>query len=97
ERQLRAETWFRVADIVDSQLLKSKPMEQRSDGLNVTATPAFVALLSDIVFSQAVQLADDAYAFAKHAKRSTVKAEDIKLAARRNPDVKAAIDKAIDR
>lgn len=46
-----------------------------------------VAILTETAFKQADMLATDLELFAKHAKRSTVSVEDVRLCARRSPSL----------
>eukprot|EP00118_Oscarella_pearsei_P006062 m.27692 g.27692 ORF g.27692 m.27692 type:complete len:124 (+) comp30278_c0_seq1:81-452(+) len=47
-------------------------------------TPQFVATLAEATFRQCETLALDLESFAKHAKRTVVKMDDVKICARRN-------------
>ncbi|KAG0261400.1 hypothetical protein DFQ27_002985 [Actinomortierella ambigua] len=64
--------------------------ESQAPQLNVTVTPQLIASLSEIVFRQAEN-------FAKHAKRSTVSMDDIKLVSRRNESLHELISAEADR
>lgn len=44
------------------------------------------AALASLVYKQAEFLAKDLELFARHARRSTIQVEDVKLCARRNPE-----------
>ncbi|KAH7052878.1 kinetochore component CENP-S-domain-containing protein [Linnemannia elongata] len=72
--RLKAAVWFTVGEICNAE----------KERLNVAITPQLIASLAEIVFAQAETLGKDLEMFAKHAKRSTVNVDDVKLAARRN-------------
>ncbi|XP_050675952.1 centromere protein S-like [Leptidea sinapis] len=59
-------------------------------GLEITK-PA-MEIIAELVLKKLVVYGSDLEAFAKHAKRSTVNAEDVKLLVRRNKSLKARID-----
>ncbi|XP_042904959.1 centromere protein S [Parasteatoda tepidariorum] len=50
----------------------------------VNFSKEFMATLADLTFHQASIFAEDLEAFAKHAKRTTVNSEDVKLLVRRS-------------
>ncbi|KAI9240043.1 hypothetical protein MVEG_10271 [Podila verticillata NRRL 6337] len=72
--RLKAAVWLAVGEICESQ----------KSGLNIVITQQLIASLTDVVFTQAELLGKDVESFAKHAKRTTVSVDDVKLAARRN-------------
>ncbi|CAK1556432.1 unnamed protein product [Leptosia nina] len=59
-------------------------------GLEITK-PA-MEIISELVFKKCAVYGTDLEAFAKHAKRSTINAEDVKLLVRRNPSLKARLN-----
>ncbi|KAF8930445.1 Centromere protein S [Dissophora ornata] len=67
--RLKAAVWYIVGEICESQ---------RAD-LNVVITPQLVASLAEVVFAQAESLGKDLETFSKHAKRSTVNVDDVKV------------------
>ncbi|ORY93417.1 kinetochore component CENP-S-domain-containing protein [Syncephalastrum racemosum] len=77
EQELKVAVWHTVERIAKAEAQKS--------GKQVT--PDFVASLSNVVFEQISTMALDLEAFAKHAKRSTISMEDVKMCARRNDDL----------
>ncbi|KAG0254188.1 hypothetical protein BG011_005902 [Mortierella polycephala] len=85
--RLKAAVWYTVGEICESQ---------KAD-LNVVITPQLIASLSELVFAQAETLGKDLEIFAKHAKRSTVSVDDVKLAARRNASLHGIIEKEAER
>jgi centromere protein S len=56
----------------------------------------FVAMLSETTFKQCESLAVDLESFARHARRSTVNSEDVKLSARRNESLRQYIESLAD-
>ncbi|ORY75676.1 kinetochore component CENP-S-domain-containing protein [Leucosporidium creatinivorum] len=74
-QSLKAACWYTVAKIAE---------EEESSNLPVAVSEHFVASLAELVFTQALTLGKDLEMFAKHANRTTVGVEDVKLAARRN-------------
>ncbi|XP_049873088.1 centromere protein S-like [Pectinophora gossypiella] len=59
-------------------------------GLEVTK-PA-MEIIAELVYKKISVYATDIEAFAKHAKRTTINAEDVKLLARRNPSLLAHLN-----
>ena len=55
-------------------------------------SPHFIAMLSETTFKQCESLAVDLESFAKHARRSTINSEDVKLSARRNESLRQYIE-----
>ncbi|KAI7827612.1 kinetochore component CENP-S-domain-containing protein [Gamsiella multidivaricata] len=66
--RLKAAIWYTVGEICERERIT----------LNVVITPQLVASLADLVFAQAETLGKDLETFSKHAKRSTVNADDVK-------------------
>ncbi|CAH0715732.1 unnamed protein product, partial [Brenthis ino] len=60
-------------------------------GLDITK-PAN-AIIAELVISKIALYGSDLEAFAKHAKRSTINSDDVKLLVRRNPALKARLIK----
>ncbi|GJJ74572.1 centromere protein S [Entomortierella parvispora] len=85
--RLKAAIWFMVGEICENQ---------KAD-LNVVITPQLVASLAEIVFNQAETLGKDLELFARHAKRSTINVDDVKLASRRNASLYDIIGQHADR
>ncbi|KAG0211812.1 hypothetical protein BGX28_007402 [Mortierella sp. GBA30] len=85
--RLKAAVWYAVGEICESQ---------KAD-LNVAITPQLIASLSELVFAQAETLGKDLEKFAKHAKRSTVNVDDVKLATRRNASLYELIAQEAER
>lgn len=73
QEALKSAIWYTVAQIVQ---------EEEID-LQRSATEPFVASLTDLVYAQCETLALDLKAFAAHANRNTIRAEDVKLVARK--------------
>ncbi|CAH0398462.1 unnamed protein product [Chilo suppressalis] len=59
-------------------------------GLEITK-PA-MEIISELVYRNICLYGSDLESFAKHAKRSTINAEDVKLLVRRNPSLKAHLN-----
>ncbi|KAL1919811.1 uncharacterized protein VTP21DRAFT_1742 [Calcarisporiella thermophila] len=74
QQRLKAAIWYSV----------SKLSEEQASELGMTISPQFVASLADLVYKQAESLAVDLEQFARHAKRTTITMDDVKLCARRN-------------
>lgn len=60
---------------------------------DVTFTKEFIATLTETAFKECEALSTDLELFAKHAKRTTVSIDDVKLFCRRNPDLLQLISK----
>eukprot|EP00128_Syssomonas_multiformis_P007427 Colp12_sorted_trinity150504_noHs@16196 len=78
-------------DYANEQRLKAavhytvgKICEKKGDELGVTFSKPLMAVLAQVTFKQVEELALDLELFAKHAKRSTVQIEDVKLCARKS-------------
>ncbi|KAG0150872.1 hypothetical protein CROQUDRAFT_57494 [Cronartium quercuum f. sp. fusiforme G11] len=84
---LKAAIWYTVAQIVQ---------EEEID-LQRSATEPFVASLTELVYAQCETLALDLKAFAAHANRSTIRAEDVKLMARKTPELQDRIREELER
>ncbi|KAF9126006.1 hypothetical protein BGW39_006998 [Mortierella sp. 14UC] len=85
--RLKAAVWYTVGEICNAEKEK----------LNVAITPQLIASLAEIVYAQAETLGKDLEMFARHAKRSTINADDVKLAARRNASLYDLMGKEADR
>ncbi|XP_059052748.1 centromere protein S-like [Achroia grisella] len=59
-------------------------------GLEITK-PA-MAIISELVYKKLTVYGSDLEAFAKHAKRTTINSEDVKLLVRRNPSLRARLN-----
>ena len=55
------------------------------------ASSATIHAVAEFVHVYATTMAQDMEAFAKHAGRKTINQEDVKLCARRNPDIRAQL------
>ncbi|KAF9909444.1 hypothetical protein EC991_008583 [Linnemannia zychae] len=67
--RLKAAVWYTVGEICNTEKEK----------LNVAITPQLIASLTEIVYAQAETLGKDLEMFARHAKRSTINADDVKV------------------
>ncbi|UJR14136.1 hypothetical protein I4U23_001130 [Adineta vaga] len=95
-----------MADLDDERLLQDpilrlkatlhaacgKICEQLQTQSNVTVDKQVVAAIGDITFEQIGTFCQDLDAFAKHGKRSTINADDVRLLCRRNPNLLDKID-----
>lgn len=86
EEKLKAALWHSIGQTVDSVSI--------SQDLN--ATPHFIAGLSELVWSQIENAAQDLEAFAKHSGRSTISSKDAVLLGRRNEGLKELLQKEAD-
>ncbi|KXN66422.1 hypothetical protein CONCODRAFT_11748 [Conidiobolus coronatus NRRL 28638] len=75
--QLKASIWLSVGKICDE--------EGKSN--NFTTSTNFKTVLSQLVTEQLETFVKDLEMFSKHAKRSVINNDDIKLCLRRNPDL----------
>ncbi|XP_023727199.1 centromere protein S-like isoform X2 [Cryptotermes secundus] len=55
-----------------------------------------VSVIAELVWRKMCVISQDLEHFAKHAKRSTINAEDVKLLARRNPSLRAIVCRMAD-
>ncbi|CAF1621656.1 unnamed protein product [Adineta ricciae] len=69
-----------------------KICEQLQTQSNVTVDKQVVAAIGDITFQQIATFCQDLDAFAKHGKRSTINADDVRLLCRRNSNLLEKID-----
>lgn len=58
---------------------------EHGQSADLTYSRGLVAALGQLAFDQLRQCGQDLEAFARHAKRNTVQADDVKLLVRRNP------------
>ena len=72
-----------------------KMCEMKSEEHNVTFSKAFVACLAETVSTQIEFFATDLEVFAKHAKRTVINIDDVKLLVRRNPGLTKEIETCI--
>lgn len=85
EEKLKAALWYSIGKMVDSAAL--------SQDLN--ATPHFIGGLSELVWAQIENAAQDLEAWAKHADRKIINSKDVVLLGRRNESLKELLqDKA---
>ncbi|MCJ1340806.1 hypothetical protein MMC09_006102 [Bachmanniomyces sp. S44760] len=87
QERLRAALWFSIGKIVDEETLK----------LGVNATPQFIGALTEMVWVQIENVAMDLECFAKHAKRQTIRTEDVMLLSRRNEGLESVLRAFLDR
>ncbi|GAA5887658.1 hypothetical protein JCM6882_001486 [Rhodosporidiobolus microsporus] len=73
-QSLKSAVWYTVTKIAQEEELS----------LPFAASEHFVASLAEVVFQQALSLGKDLERFSKHAGRTTINVDDVKLAARRN-------------
>ncbi|PRD28357.1 UNVERIFIED_CONTAM: centromere protein S [Trichonephila clavipes] len=66
---------------------------EAAEGFKVQFSKEFIATVADLTFRQAGIFAEDLEAFAKHAKRTTVTTDDVKLLVRRSKSLHDHIDK----
>ncbi|KAK9718789.1 hypothetical protein K7432_005263 [Basidiobolus ranarum] len=74
EQRLKAAIWFSVNQIC----------KEEESSLGISITPQFIAALTEMVYKEAETVGTDLEHFAKHAKRSVISPDDVKLCARRN-------------
>ncbi|GAQ80023.1 hypothetical protein KFL_000440240 [Klebsormidium nitens] len=84
KERLRDRMKVAVARVVENEVTA------RTD-FRVEVSPVVVSALAELTSKYAESLARDLESFAHHAGRKTVNVEDVLLAARRNPDVKAVL------
>ena len=64
-----------------------KICESKSSSSSINYSKAFIAALTETVYMQTESFARDLESFSRHAKRSVINNEDVKLLARRNPSL----------
>ncbi|KAI1262442.1 kinetochore component CENP-S-domain-containing protein [Xylariaceae sp. FL1019] len=79
--------WYAVGQMVDEESLRR----------NRNASPHFIAVLTEMVWTQIENVAVDLESFSRHAGRSTITTDDVLLLARRNMDLNKIIKDAIDK
>lgn len=82
EEKLKAALWYSVGQTVDSVALRQ----------NLNATPHFIGGLSELVWAQIENVAQDLEAFAKHDGRQTINTKDVLLLGRRNDGLKELLE-----
>ncbi|GBM30018.1 Centromere protein S [Araneus ventricosus] len=70
-----------------------KICNESAEGLKVKFSKEFIGTLADLTFRQAGIFAEDLEMFAKHAKRTTINADDVKLLVRRSKSLQEHISK----
>ncbi|KJE95601.1 hypothetical protein CAOG_06037 [Capsaspora owczarzaki ATCC 30864] len=74
-----------------------KICQREESEMGVKCSKQFLAALAELTYGKCGSLASDLESFAKHAKRSTIQVEDVKLCARKNPSLaKLVAEKATD-
>ncbi|KAL2760658.1 hypothetical protein ACRALDRAFT_1059570 [Sodiomyces alcalophilus JCM 7366] len=84
--RLKAALWFAVGQIVDEESMKK----------NRNATPQFIGALTEMVWEQIESTTTDLESFSRHAGRTTIRADDVVLLARKNPDLHDLIKDYVD-
>lgn len=74
EEKLKAALWYAMGQTVDSVAVAQ----------DINATPHFIGVLSEMVWGQIQNVAQDLEAFAKHSGRTTINSKDVLLLSRRN-------------
>lgn len=87
EEKLKAALWYAIGQSVDSFSVNN----------DFNATPHFIGALSELVWSQIENVAQDVEAFARHSGRPTISSNDVVLLGRRNDDLKDLLQKEADR
>ncbi|PMD28703.1 hypothetical protein NA56DRAFT_675747 [Hyaloscypha hepaticicola] len=72
--RLKASLWFSIGKIIDEETAR----------LNTTATPQFIGAMTEMVWAQIENVAQDLESFSRHAGRTTVTTDDVLLVTRRN-------------
>ena len=83
EEKLKAALWYSIGQTVDAVAISQ----------DINATPHFIGGLSELVWAQIENAARDLEAFAKHAGRSTINAQDVVLLGRRNEGLQEALER----
>ena len=86
EEKLKSALWYSIGHYVNSVTLEQ----------GTTATPHAIGALSELVWSQIENVAQDLEAFAKHSGRSTISSKDVVLLGRRNDDLRKILQKEAD-
>ena len=74
-----------------------KKCEEASAENDMNYSKAFISLLTEVVTESAELFAQDLESFAKHAKRTTITADDVKLLCRRNRSIQEQLEKHISK
>ncbi|KAH9821373.1 putative apoptosis-inducing TAF9-like domain 1 family protein [Teratosphaeria destructans] len=74
DEKLKSALWYGIGKTIDSLACEQ----------DFNATPHFIGGLSELVWAQIQNAANDLEAFAKHGGRTTINAKDVVLLARRN-------------
>ena len=74
DAKLKAALWYAIGQTIDSVAVAQ----------DINATPHFIGGLSEMVWGQIQNVAQDLEAFAKHNGRTTINTKDVLLLSRRN-------------
>lgn len=86
DERLKAALWYSIGQMVDDESIRS----------NTNATPQYISALTELAWSQLESVAKDLEAFAKHAGRSQINADDVMLLTRRNEGLEAVLRSYLD-
>ena len=81
EERLKAALWYAMGKTIDGVAVAQ----------NLNATPHFIGGLSEMVWGQIQNVAQDLEAFAKHGGRTTIDTKDVLLLSRRNDGLAALL------
>ncbi|KAJ9601598.1 hypothetical protein L9F63_000252 [Diploptera punctata] len=73
-----------------------KISKEVAEQINMELDELSTSLIAELIWKKMKVISQDLEQFAKHAKRTTINAEDVKLLVRRNPSLKANISKMAD-
>ena len=85
EEKLKSTLWYSIGRSVDAL----SPTSQN-------ATPHFIGALSELVWSQIENVAQDLEAFAQHAGRDTIRTKDVVMLGRRNEGLKELLMREVE-
>lgn len=73
EQKLKSAIWYTIGQIAEE-------IEEEKD---ISISKKFIAILAETTYKHSANIAQDVEAFAKHAKRSTIQTDDVKLYVRK--------------
>ena len=96
DNSIDSEMYLKIRRMYADGLAKTVFKDYAADGdEKVAMTEQAKAAISDLALDFSRMLVVDAMAFARHAKRSRIAIDDVRLFCRRNPNSKKALDTAI--
>ncbi|PNS15715.1 Centromere protein S [Sphaceloma murrayae] len=85
--RLKSALWYSIGSTIDAISLEQ----------DINATPQFIGALTELVWNQIQNAAQDVEAFTKHAGRKVIDTKDVMLLARRNESLASLLEAPPDK